>query len=55
MLLDKLADIETVDPQAVCRLAIDPSTDHLLFLLIQTSEMRLAFEKFPEVVMMDIT
>lgn len=55
MLVEKLNEIKAADPQAVCHLEIDATTGHLLFLLIQTSEMRLALDKFPEVVLMDIT
>ncbi|XP_026280147.1 uncharacterized protein LOC113207704 [Frankliniella occidentalis] len=55
MLLAKLQEIKDKDPEASTVLDYNKDTKKVNFLLIQTSEMRKALHKFPEVILMDIS
>ncbi|XP_052131253.1 uncharacterized protein LOC127751564 [Frankliniella occidentalis] len=55
MLLDKLAEVQSKDPGAYTHIEFDKESGAVVFILIQTSEMRDMLEKFPEVILMDIT
>lgn len=55
MVLWKLKQIKEKDPGACAHLQCDPESGEVLYILIQTSDMRVAFHKFPEVIITDIT
>ncbi|XP_052123530.1 uncharacterized protein LOC113213580, partial [Frankliniella occidentalis] len=55
MLIDKLAEVHAKDPNAVSHIEFDPVSKEVIFILLQTSEMREMLKQFPEVILMDIT
>ncbi|KAK3922085.1 Protein FAR1-RELATED SEQUENCE 7 [Frankliniella fusca] len=55
MLRDKLEEIRQRDPDASLHIETDSVTGEVLFIFIQTSDMRENLKKFPEVLLMDTT
>jgi len=53
--MDKLAEVQAKDPGASTYIEYDKETQEVLFIFIQTTDMREMLEKYPEVILMDIT
>lgn len=54
MLLAKLEEIKSKDPGAVAHLECEDSGE-VIFILLQTTQMRETFTRFPEILQTDIT
>jgi len=55
LLRDKLEEIKAKDPGANVHIEVDPISKEVIFIFIQTTDMRENLKKFPEVILMDVT